>query len=208
MILTSTDFDNGAQIPERLAFCKPDPKTNVGLSSNCNPHLKWADTPNEVQSYAVLCCDPDVPSRPDDVNQTGKTVPASLPRIDFYHWVLVDIPASVSEITPASHSSKVTPCGKSADDAPSDMRHGINDYTQWFAGDKDMAGEYFGYDGPCPPWNDSIVHHYHFTVYALDIESLPVSGSFTGQEVVEAMQGHVLDQASVVGTYALNPDLQ
>ena len=208
MILSSTDFDNGAQIPERLAFCKPDPKTNVGLSSNCNPHLKWADTPNEVQSYAVLCCDPDVPSRPDDVNQTGKTVPASLPRIDFYHWLLVDIPASVSEITPVSHSSKVTPCGKSADDAPSDMRHGINDYTQWFAGDKDMAGEYFGYDGPCPPWNDSIVHHYHFTVYALDIESLPVSGSFTGQEVVEAMQGHVLDQASVVGTYALNPDLQ
>ncbi len=208
MILSSTDFDNGEQIPVRLAFCKPDPDSNVGLSNNCNPHLKWADAPDGVQSFALLCCDPDVPSRPDDVNQTGKTVPASLPRIDFYHWVLVDIPASITEIASASHSSEVTPRGKSADDAPTGMRHGINDYTIWFSGDNDMDGEYFGYDGPCPPWNDSIIHHYHFTVYALDIESLPVSGSFTGQQVVEAMQGHILDQASVVGTYALNPELQ
>ena len=57
-------------------------------------------------------------------------------------------------------------------------RQGINDYTGWFAGDKDMAGNYFGYDGPCPPWNDEILHHYVFTVYALDVPRLDIAGDF------------------------------
>ena len=52
---------------------------------------------------------------------------------------------------------------------PRGARQGINDYTGWFAGDKDMAGNYFGYDGPCPPWNDEIPHRYVFTLYALDV---------------------------------------
>jgi phosphatidylethanolamine-binding protein (PEBP) family uncharacterized protein len=38
------------------------------------------------------------------------------------------------------------------------------------AGNPDMAGQYFGYDGPCPPWNDERMHHYIFTIYALDID--------------------------------------
>jgi Raf kinase inhibitor-like YbhB/YbcL family protein len=87
------------------------------------------------------------------------------------------------------------------------LRHGLNDYTGWFAGDADMKGDYFGYDGPCPPWNDSIVHHYVFTVYALDIERVPVEGKFTGAEVRAAIQGHVLAEASITGTYTLNPRL-
>ena len=33
----------------------------------------------------------------------------------------------------------------------------------------DMRGDYHGYDGPCPPWNDGILHHYVFTLYALDV---------------------------------------
>ena len=193
-------------MPERFAFCAPDPDSHVTLSSNCNPHLGWSDVPAGVQSFALLCCDPDVPSRPDDVNQEGKTVPADLPRIDFYHWVLIDIPASEREVETASHSNGVTAKGKSSHDAPSGMRHGINDYTSWFAGDEAMGGQYFGYDGPCPPWNDSIVHHYHFTVYALDVPELTVQGAFTGQDVVDAMQGHILGQASIIATYSLNPD--
>ena len=70
-----------------------------------------------------------------------------------------------------------------------------------------MRGDYHGYDGPCPPWNDEIVHHYVFTVYALDIEHLPLTGKFGGPEVRAAMQGHILAEASLTGTYTLNPKL-
>ena len=55
----------------------------------------------------------------------------------------------------ASSRDGVTARGKPGPHAPRDARQGVNDYTGWFAGDKDMAGNYFGYDGPCPPWNDA-----------------------------------------------------
>jgi Raf kinase inhibitor-like YbhB/YbcL family protein len=85
------------------------------------------------------------------------------------------------------------------------VRHGINDYTGWFAGDAQMAGNYFGYDGPCPPWNDTIVHRYVFTLYALDIDRLPLDGAFTGQQARDAIKGHVLGEAALMGRYTLNP---
>ena len=59
-----------------------------------------------------------------------------------------------------------------------------------------------------PPWNDEIVHHYVFTVFALDVERLGVDGAFTGPDARKAMEGHVLAQASVTGTYALNPKVK
>jgi phosphatidylethanolamine-binding protein (PEBP) family uncharacterized protein len=70
-----------------------------------------------------------------------------------------------------------------------------------------MSGDYFGYDGPCPPWNDSIVHHYVFTLYALDVDRVPVEGKFTGTDALKAIDGHTLAKASVTGTYTLNPRL-
>jgi Raf kinase inhibitor-like YbhB/YbcL family protein len=88
------------------------------------------------------------------------------------------------------------------------MRHGINDYTGWFAGDANMKGNYYGYDGPCPPWNDSIVHHYVFTLYALDTAHLHVQGDLNGANVRAALAGHVLAQAHLSGTYTLNPRLR
>jgi hypothetical protein len=141
------------------------------------------------------------------VNQEGKTVPADLPRVDFFHWVLVDLPASMTSIAAGQYSDGITPRGKSGPqiDGGRPGRHGINDYTGWFAGDKDMSGDYFGYDGPCPPWNDSILHHYVFTLYALDVERVPVDGRFSGQQVRDAIRGHVLGEAKTVGTYTLNP---
>jgi phosphatidylethanolamine-binding protein (PEBP) family uncharacterized protein len=70
-----------------------------------------------------------------------------------------------------------------------------------------MAGTYGDYDGPCPPWNDSLVHHYHFTVYALSLDSLGLSGDFTGADVRAAMQGKVLAEATHMGTYSMNPSV-
>lgn len=68
-----------------------------------------------------------------------------------------------------------------------------------------MEGDYFGYDGPCPPWNDEIVHHYAFTLYALDVERCPLEGRFTGRDVLEAIEGHILDHTVITGTYSFNP---
>ena len=207
MQLSSSSFADGQRIPGDFSFCMPDPAHHVCLGRNRNPQLTWSGAPAGTKSFAVICHDPDVPSKGDDVNQEGRTVPASLPRVDFFHWVLVDLPATITAIGEGEFSSEVTPRGKSGPQAAHGARQGINDYTAWFAGDHDMNGDYYGYDGPCPPWNDEIVHHYVFTVYALDIERLSVEGKFGGSDIRAAIAGHVLDQASLTGTYTLNPAL-
>ena len=208
MKLTSSSFDDGGPIPAEYAFCAPDPKTHATLSKNQNPQLAWHDVPVGAKSFAVICHDPDVPSKGDDVNQEGRLVPKSLARVDFFHWVVVDLPASEVGVNVGEFSSAVVPRGKPGPKGPHGCRQGINDYTAWFAGDKDMAGDYYGYDGPCPPWNDEIPHRYVFTVYALDVDKLPLTGRFGGKEARAALQGHVLAQASITGRYSLNPSVK
>ncbi len=205
--VTIDAWANGAPIPEEYAFCVPADEGHVSMGANRSPAIRWSGAPEGTRSYAIVCHDPDVPSKPDDVNQEGRTVPADLPRVDFYHWVLVDIPAEVTGLAAGADSDGVTAGGKPVGPAESGVR-GVNNYTDWFAGDADMQGDYGGYDGPCPPWNDSIMHHYHFTVYALDVATLGLSGTFGGPEALKAMEGHVLAQGVWVGTYTLNPDLR
>ena len=206
MKLTSSSFADGGAIAAEFAFCAPDAKNHVTLSKNRNPHLAWSDVPTGTKSFAIICHDPDVPSRGDDVNQEGRTVPASLPRVDFFHWVVVDLPAATGGVMAGEFSSSVTARGKPA--TPRGARQGINDYTGWFASDPEMAGDYYGYDGPCPPWNDELPHRYVFTVYALDVERLPFEGRLDGPRALEAVRGHVLAQASITGRYALNPSVR
>ncbi|WP_432723103.1 YbhB/YbcL family Raf kinase inhibitor-like protein [Jeongeupia wiesaeckerbachi] len=208
MKLWSESFHDGSPIPGEFAFGIPDEAQHVALSANRNPQLAWRDAPTGTKSFALLVHDPDVPSRGDDVNQPDREVPATLPRVDFFHWSLVDIPASVRAIAAGEHADGVTIGGKAGPAAPQGYRHGLNDFTGWFAGDKAMAGQYFGYDGPCPPWNDALTHRYVFTLYALDIERLAVDGPFTGEDVRKAMSGHVLGEARLTGTYTLNRRLR
>jgi Raf kinase inhibitor-like YbhB/YbcL family protein len=208
MQLKSRSFTNGAAIPGEFAFAIIDPKAHISLSSDRNPQLMWNEVPAGTGSFALICHDYDVPSRGDDVNKEGREVPASLPRVDFFHWLLLDIPATMREIDAGSHSDGVVPRGKPGPAAPGGLRHGINDYTSWFANDPDMAGKYYGYDGPCPPWNDALLHHYVFTLYALDVPKLTVQGELTGMAVRAALPGHVLAEARLTGTYSLNPRLQ
>lgn len=205
MKLNSSSFEDGQKIPGDFSFCIPDPAHHVCLGKNRNPQLSWSDVPAGTKSFALICHDPDVPSRGDDVNQDGRTVPAALPRIDFFHWVMADIPASLREIREGEFSDDITPRGKPGPATLHGARQGINDYTSWFADDNDMRGDYYGYDGPCPPWNDEIRHRYVFTLFALDVEELPMEGKFGGQLVRDAMQGHILAQASLTGVYSLNP---
>lgn len=210
MKLWSHSFKDGERIPGEYAFCVIDPKHHVKMSANRNPHLAWDEAPVGTQSFALVCHDPDVPSKGDDVNQEGREVPDSLPRVDFFHWVLVDLPPTLREIEAGSCSKTITPHGKGGPAtlvAGQEVRHGINDYTGWFANDHDMEGQYFGYDGPCPPWNDARLHHYVFTLYALDVPTVGVSGAFAGADVRKAIEGHVLASASLTGAYTLNPRL-
>lgn len=208
MQLISHSFQDGQAIPGEFAFAVPDATAHVALSANRNPHLAWSAIPEGTQSFVIICHDPDVPSKGDDVNQEGREVPAELPRIDFFHWLLLDIPASIRQIEAGAHSSGVTPRGKPGPNAADGLRHGINDYTGWFAGDAQMQGEYYGYDGPCPPWNDTLVHRYIFTIYALATPALAVEGPLTGSNVRAALAAApVLGQASLTGLYRLNPSV-
>lgn len=204
MKFTIASFEDGAAIPGKFAFCVPGEP--VAMSDNLSPAMSWSELPEGTQSLALICHDPDVPAVGDDVNQAGKCVPQELPRVDFFHLVLVDIPTSLTGLAEGALSNAVTARGKAPGKTDFGVQ-GINDYTGWFKGDKDMEGDYGGYDGPCPPWNDLLVHRYVFTLYALDVESLNLSGSFTGQQAEEAMAEHILEQACWSGTYTLNKSI-
>jgi Raf kinase inhibitor-like YbhB/YbcL family protein len=200
MKIWSDSFVEGGPIPPRCAFAEIEPDSHIRLSSNRSP-------------LVLLCHDIDVPTDGSNVNREGRTVADALPRTDFYHWSLVDIPVVLDSFGEGMFSDMVTPGGKSGPLVPftikngteHQLRHGVNDYTGWFANDPDMAGEYYGYDGPCPPWNDERLHTYVFTLYALDIPRLPLEGRFTGKEASLAIMGHILDEARIFGVYSLNP---
>ena len=204
----SPDLIDGQPIPAEFAFGTFDPVKHVAFSTNRNPALRWSELPSRTRSLVLTCHDPDVPSITQDVNREDRLLPASLPRKDFFHWVLVDLPTEPGAIDTGEFSDGVTPGGKLGPAHLRGSRQGINNYREWFGNDQDMGGKYYGYDGPCPPWNDSVVHHYVFTLYALNIQTCPVQGDFTGPEVLAAIEGHVLDSASITGTYSLNPALR
>lgn len=205
MKLTSQSFPDGGVIPGRCAFAVADPGTHVRLSDNRSPELSWSGAPAGTRSFVLICVDPDAPTRPDDVNREGRTVPRSLPRADFVHWVLVDVPPDVTRLAEGACSQGVTPRGKASPAGPAGSRQGVNDYTAWFKGDKDMAGTYRGYDGPCPPWNDEMPHRYRFELYATDLARCPVAGDFTAADVRKAIAGHFTARAELTGLYSLNP---
>jgi Raf kinase inhibitor-like YbhB/YbcL family protein len=207
MKLWSDSWTNGDRIPTRYAAGQPDGAGGARFSDNLNPHLAWRDVPAAAQSMVLICHDFDVPSCGDDVNQPGREVAADLARVDFFHWVLIDLPPLPTVIHEGEFSRGFVARGKPGPQAKDGSRHGLNDYTGWFAGNPDMAGQYFGYDGPFPPFNDSLVHHYVFTLYAVMLPRLPLDGVFTGPQVRQALAGRVLAEATFSGTYTLNQRL-
>jgi Raf kinase inhibitor-like YbhB/YbcL family protein len=207
MKLWSNSWTNGDRIPARHAAGKPDGAGGATFGDNVNPHLAWSEVPPEAHSLVLICHDFDVPSKAEDVNQPGREIPADLPRVDFFHWVLIDLPPRPTVIAEGQYSHGFTSRGKPGPAVAGGARHGLNDYTDWFSGNPDMAGSYFGYDGPFPPFNDSLVHHYVFTLYAVSLARLPVEGAFTGEDVRRKLAGRVLAEATFSGTYTLNQRL-
>jgi hypothetical protein len=177
----------------------------MAFGANISPHIAWQEVPSGTKSLAVVCHDPDAPSSADDVNREDREVPADLPRVDFYHWLLVDIDPQLAELAEGLFADGVVPGGKRSEQGAHGTRQGVNDYTDFLAGSEELRGIYYGYDGPCPPWNDAIAHRYVFTLYALDVEQAPVASGFRGGDLLEALRGHILAQDAITTTYSLNP---
>lgn len=199
MRIRSQSFEPGQPISAEFAMGQAD-----GFAGNRNPHLAWDDVPAGTRSFALLCIDPDAPTVAETVGREDMEIPQDQPRADFVHWTMIDIPADVREIAAGSCSDGVTARGKTSPPGPTGARQGLNDYTGWFAGDAQMGGDYLGYDGPYPPFNDQRVHRYFFRLYALDEASLDLPERFTAADVRRAVQGHTLAEAEVHGTYTLN----
>ena len=208
MKLWSDSWINGERIPERFAAGRPDGQGGVTIGENLNPHLAWSEVPAGARSLVLVGHDFDVPLDGRDVSQPGRELAVDVERTEFFHWVLVDLPPQPAAIAEGEFSRGFVPGGKPGPEAPRGARQGLNDYTRWFAGDERMAGRYFGYDGPFPPFNDALVHHYVFTLYAVSVARLPLEGAFGGRDVWRALVGQVLAEATLSGTYTLNPRLR
>ena len=98
------------------------------------------------------------------------------PRGRWVHWVVYNLPPALRGLPEAFPQAAALPDG---------TRQGRTDFGRT------------GYGGPCPP---SGTHHYHFTLYALDTLLLLGPGAAT-QELEQAMRGHILAQATLMGTY-------
>lgn len=125
MSITSNDITHGE-------FMSKTHEADVfgGNGDNVSPHLAWSGAPPETKAYAVFCYDPDAP--------TGS---------GFWHWQLINIPASVTELATNAGSSDSA-------HLPTGSFQKTNDYGT------------VGFGGACPP-EGHIAHRYQFTVYAL-----------------------------------------
>lgn len=142
------------------------------FGENLSPPLAWTGVPPGTQSLVLLVDDPD--SRPPG----------------FVHWVIFNIPPTAAGL----------PEGMPAEPELGDgTRQGNNDFAPYGPGTFPGGASIhlIGYDGPCPG-NE---HRYVFALYALDA-ALDLAPEATMAQVLDAMEGHVLAQAELVGLYA------
>jgi Raf kinase inhibitor-like YbhB/YbcL family protein len=124
-----------------------------------SPELSWERAPEGTETYALIVDDPDAPGRV------------------FTHWVVYNIPASVTGFEEGMSAFEIVKAGAS---------QGRNDFGQ------------AGYGGPCPPPGKA--HHYHFRLYAIDT-ILDIPSGVAKSTVLNAMKGHVLAETEIVGLY-------
>jgi Raf kinase inhibitor-like YbhB/YbcL family protein len=194
---------DGGAVPTKYAFCVPTPDGHMGAGPNISPSISWSKGPRGTKSYAIILYDTDSPKTDrEKMNKEGMTVPSTATRQTFYHWVLVDIPANVTSLKEGVGSKGRVAHGKPA---TADVgKPGVNMFTMVFANNEAMKGQYHNYDGPCPPWNDENLHHYHFAVYALSVKTLGLANEFDAPAVIAAMRGKVLADGRFDATYTTN----
>ena len=152
LTLTSTSFENGAEIPRRHT-CEGE---------DLSPPLAWSGAPEGASGLALIVDDPDAPD------------PAA-PKMTWVHWVVYNLPATAGSLAEAVTS----------EDLPAGTGVGLNDWQR------------AEYGGPCPPIGR---HRYFFKLYALDTR-LPDGWQPTKSQLEAAIQGHILAQAELMGTY-------
>jgi Raf kinase inhibitor-like YbhB/YbcL family protein len=101
---------------------------------------------------------------------------------DVFHWCVVDLPPSAAELAPGA-----LPPAPEATLAGAVLRQGLNDFQSC------------GYRGPV--LTAAATHHYLFRLYALDVARLALPARFSGADVLDAMYGHIVDEAQLIGTY-------
>lgn len=196
---------NGGTIPTKYSFCMPAAQGHAGPGPNISPPISWSKGPKGTQSYVVILNDTDSPkTNRDRMNKDGMTVPNTSERQTFFHWVLVDIPSNVLSLKEGAESTARVAHGKPATPAEIGVR-GRNMFTMAFASNDALKGDYFGYDGPCPPWNDETLLLYHFFVYAMSEKSLGLPAGFDGPAAMEAMKGKILAEGKLDATFTTNP---
>jgi Raf kinase inhibitor-like YbhB/YbcL family protein len=202
--VTVGSFENGKMMPNKYAFCVPAAQGHTTGGPNISPDISWSKGPSGTKSYAIILYDTDAPAEQrEKMNKEGMTLTAEVPRRKFYHWILVDIPPEVTSLKEGADSNARVLHGKPATPTAAGVR-GLNDYTKATAANEAMKGQYYGYDGPCPPWNDENLHHYHFTVYALSVPSLNLGKEFDAAAAMEAMKGKVLAEGEKLGVFTQN----
>jgi Raf kinase inhibitor-like YbhB/YbcL family protein len=132
------------------------------IGGNQSPALHWEGAPAGTKSFVVTLYDPD-----DRDNPSG-----------WWHWVVYDIPANVSDLAVGAGVDKSTKL-------PAGTKQGRTDLGNQ------------AYHGPCPDKGDK-PHRYTFTVYALDVEKLAVDDGSSGAMVTETAREHALAQGKLV----------
>jgi Raf kinase inhibitor-like YbhB/YbcL family protein len=189
-------------LPTSAAYCPPtgmDP-----AEYDISPSVSWSRGPRATRSYALLMTDLDVPKDLSTINKPGVVLTAETPRVPFVHWVLIDIPATITHLRRGEEGAGFVPKGKPIGPTDHGLR-GANVYSHYYPKDSPLAGPRGGYDGPCPPGNDRVAHRYVTRVYALDVPSLGLQGLFFGEDALRAMQGHVLAAGEADAVYSGTP---
>jgi Raf kinase inhibitor-like YbhB/YbcL family protein len=194
-------------LPVSAAFCMP--KGSAAKPEDKSPALSWSAGPAGTKSYVVMMVDPDVVKNLSLMNKPGVTIPVDAPRMDIYHWTLTDIAPALTALPAGADGDGFKPGGKPVGKTAYGVR-GTNDYWYLFNHNpkmpKQMEGPYAGYDGPCPPANDLLVHDYRFEVYALDVSTLGLSGKFFAPAALKAMEGHVLAKGAASAKFTFTGD--
>jgi len=147
-----------------LADGQPLSEAQVYAGGNTSPHLRWSGFPDGTRSFAINCFDPDAPT------------PSG-----FWHWVLVDVPASATELPSGAGTGAMVAL-------PGGALHCRNDY-----GSKD-------YGGAAPPPGDR-PHRYYFAVHAVDTEQLGVDSDTSPAAVAFNLLFHTLARAIITPIY-------